>query len=428
MKQKVKMIFLYLFLFLPFSLTGAEELPKISEYNIAVCIDMATKNSRKTAIDEQKIIEAREKVEEVKTLFYPSVISSFLYTRLEKAPTQGSKTGDANVYNTKLQVIYPLYTSGATKIGAKISELGLEYNELNSKITQLDIIYAVYQNYFNVLKAYKFYDIANESISLLKAHEKTINDLFALEMTTKNDLLSIQVKIAEAQQILLKAKNSIRISETSFNQLLGREMDSSIVLMDYKEHPGFSMKYEECLSNAYNNRMEIKAVNLAIQIEKSKKDLTATENKLKVSLIGAYNIDDGGMTKNNMWNIALNASFPIWDHDKTKHKIYQEESIIEQNQLQLFELKDRISLQVKQAYLNAESISKVIETFKLTIIQAKENYRMTEDKYKENLITNTEVLNAHSMLITANINYYSALYDYQLALADLKKAMGNFEW
>ncbi|MBI5207724.1 MAG: TolC family protein [Candidatus Firestonebacteria bacterium] len=430
--MNIKIVFFSILfvIYIPLSSITAEE--SVSLYDIPVCINMALKNSRKTIINQQKIIEAREKVEEVKSQFYPNVNASLLYSRLEKAPTidfggKKTKVGDENTYNAKLQVIYPLYTAGATKIGTEISEMGLEYNEVSSQITRLDIIYAVYQNYFNVLKAYKFAEIALESINLLKAHEKNIQNLFALETATKIDLLTIQVKIAEAEQILVKVQNAIKISETSFNQLLGRDMDSSMVLKDYKEKPNFSLKYEDCLSSAYSNRIEIKTMNLAIKIEEKIKALTATEDKPKVSLIGAYNIDEGGLTKDKKWTVSLSANFPIWDHNKTEHKILQEQSKLEQNRLQLLELKDGIALQVKQAYLNAESIGKEIETSKLAIEQASENYKMTEEKYKENLITNTEVLDAHTMLIKANINYYSALYDFQLALAGLRKAMGIFE-
>ncbi len=421
-----------LFIFIIFfnQILFADDLSSKTEFDIPACIELALKNNRKIVIEKEKIIEAQQKIEEVKSNFYPNVSASFLYTRLEKAPSidfggRKTKIGDENTYSTKLQILYPLYTAGATKIGTELTELGLETNELNAKITNLEIIYSIHLSFYNVLKANKFIEIANESINLLKAHEKNVQELYLYEITTKSDLLSIQLKLREAEQILLKTQNGMKLIKTTFNQQIGIDIDSTLILKDIQKYEDFTLKIDECLEVAKKNRNEIKILEKNIKINEKKKDLTATENKPKVSVIGAYNIDEGGLSSDKKWTVSLSAAIPIWDHDKTKHKISQDQSKIEQTRLQLLEMIDAITLQVKQAYLNVESIKKELETYQFAIEQAKENYKIAEDKYKENLVTDLEVFDAHSMLIRTNINYYSTIYDYELAVITLKKVMGT---
>ena len=68
---------------------------------------------------------------------------------------------------------------------------------------------------------------------------------------------------------------------------------------------------------------------------------------------------------------------------------------------------------------------KSIATAKAAITQAEENYRITQDRFKEQLTTNTEVLDARVLLTRAQDNYYSALRTFNVAQAKLQRAMGR---
>ena len=57
--------------------------------------------------------------------------------------------------------------------------------------------------------------------------------------------------------------------------------------------------------------------------------------------------------------------------------------------------------------------------------QAQESYRMTSEKYKNGLTSNTELLDAETALLQAKLTHTQAVVDYALALARLKKAVGE---
>jgi outer membrane protein TolC len=60
-----------------------------------------------------------------------------------------------------------------------------------------------------------------------------------------------------------------------------------------------------------------------------------------------------------------------------------------------------------------------------SIEQAEENLRMTEERYKYQVATQTEVLDAVTLLAQARLNYYNALSDFNVAKATLERAMGR---
>jgi len=61
----------------------------------------------------------------------------------------------------------------------------------------------------------------------------------------------------------------------------------------------------------------------------------------------------------------------------------------------------------------------------VAIAQAEENLRINRERYREQVGTATEVLDAQSLLTETTSNYYRALYDRAIAQAEVLKAQGK---
>ena len=87
-------------------------------------------------------------------------------------------------------------------------------------------------------------------------------------------------------------------------------------------------------------------------------------------------------------------------------------------------MKDMVTLEVKKAYLYIQDSEKNIVVAEKAIEQAEENFRINEERYKEQIATSTEVLDAQTLLTQARTNYYNTLNVYNIAKAKLERAMG----
>jgi len=85
---------------------------------------------------------------------------------------------------------------------------------------------------------------------------------------------------------------------------------------------------------------------------------------------------------------------------------------------------DGISLQVKAALLAIQEARDRIGLAKGAVAQAEENLRLINNKYRENVVTSTDVVDAETLLTRNKQNYYTALYDYIVAIAQLESAIG----
>jgi outer membrane protein TolC len=86
-----------------------------------------------------------------------------------------------------------------------------------------------------------------------------------------------------------------------------------------------------------------------------------------------------------------------------------------------------VDLEVKRAFLTLREAEKNIGVAQTSIEEAEENYRMEVERYKQQVNTNTDVLEANFLLANARTNHNDALFRYNVAVAELQRAMGLAE-
>ncbi len=88
-------------------------------------------------------------------------------------------------------------------------------------------------------------------------------------------------------------------------------------------------------------------------------------------------------------------------------------------------IKDGVTLEVTQNYLNLKKSEERMTVSEQNVGQAEENYRVTDDKFKNGLALNSDLLDAEVALLQAKTNYIQSIVDYELAQAQLKKSIGE---
>ena len=132
-----------------------------------------------------------------------------------------------------------------------------------------------------------------------------------------------------------------------------------------------------------------------------------------------------GISNPETWDVQAVASWDFWQWGRTAYDRKEKLSRLAQSKYRRTELFDNIHLEVKTAYLRTKESEQNIITIEKAIEQAKENLRITEEQYKEQVATNTDRLVAQTLLTETMTNYYSALYNYKIAKAVLFRGIGR---
>jgi len=139
-----------------------------------------------------------------------------------------------------------------------------------------------------------------------------------------------------------------------------------------------------------------------------------------------WDVDGGeGIGDKDFWDIRATATWNFWEWGRTRYGVKEKLSRLSQAKSRKKEIHDNIDLEVKEAYLRTIESEKNITTIEKAIEQAKENLRITEERYKEQVSTTTDVLVAQTLLTDTMTNYYNALYDFKIAKAVLYRAIGQ---
>ena len=376
------------------------------------------------------------------TEFFPTLNARYGYIHRDNPTTQalGGGAGTVDVltnpkheYNFVTSFSQPIFTGFALYNQYKIADLGLDIAEFTEKLTRQDVILDAKNAYFLILKAQKLMDVADETVKQIAAQKDVAENMYQVGMSPLNDLLQSQVQLANAKQALITAKNNLDLTKSQFNTLLRRQVNSPVSVVDILDFTPWVQSIEDCLSQAKNNRLEIQVTDLEIQIAEKDYKLSQRGFYPSVNLVGTWTkrgtdweVDGGrGIGDKDFWDIRATASWDFWQWGRTRYGVKEKLSRLSQVKLRKEQVLDNIDLEVKQAYLKVQESQKNITTIEKAIEQAKENLRITEERYKEQVSTTTDVLVAQTLLTETMTNYYNALYDFKIAKAILYRGLGQ---
>ena len=401
---------------------------------LAIKANLAMKQSR------EEISAAQAKKDISRSYFFPTLSATYSYTHRDKEQTQ-DLTGTSFDIVVRPQDEYAFVTSFKQPIFSgfalinqyKIASLGLDAAEIGAKLTRQDVILDAKNAYFTVLKAQKLLEVAKETVDQITARKEVSENFYQVGMSPLNDLLQAQVELANAKQNLIVAQNNLDIARSQFNLVLRRPVNQPVYVEDIVDYTPFEPDIDDCLSQANQNRLEIYVANAEVEIAKKEVDLAQQDYYPSIDLTGQivqlgddWKVEGGeGISDSYSWNVQATATWNFWEWGRTTYGIKEKLSRHLQSKYRRSQVLDNINLEVKQAYLRTKESEKNITTIEKAIEQAKENYRITEERYKEQVATSTDLLTAQVLLTQTMTNYFTALYDFKIAKATLFRAMGQ---
>ncbi len=344
-------------------------------------------------------------------------------------PTGKVINTDREIYNLSTTISQPLFAGGSILSNYRNEKLGVDISKTDVETVKRDIILLVREGYFNILRAEKFLDVAQQTVKQFSAQLEVTKAFFEVGIVPKNDVLQAEVRLANAKQALVRTENDVVLAKSSFNSLLRREIDTPLQIIDILEYSPFSLRFEESLKEALEKRPEIRTANLKIAQSKEGVKIAKSGFFPTINLLGNYSrVSDEpllGGYRGERWTVQGLATFTLGDWGKTAYKVGESKVKVTQGEDSKVQLIEGITLEVKNDYQIILVAEKNISVSEKAIEQAEENLRMNEERYKYQVATATDVLDAVILLALARVNYYGALSDFNIAKARLERAMGR---
>jgi outer membrane protein len=421
---------------------GGAAQEKKNYFTLEQSISIALENSYKIKARDERIVQTNDIMKQSRADFLPKAGINYSYQYFSEAPFTtvnilGNRfeevVGSQNNWRWGTFVRQPIFTGFALLSNYRLAELGIDQSQLELDQEKLDLVLRVKQAYFDILGADKAVEVAKTTVDSLTQTVKVARSFFDVGMIPVNDVLKAEVELANVQQSMVRAKNAAQTTRATFNTVLVRPVNDPVEVEDILVFKPEMGNYDAYVKIALENRPEIKLLNVSllqadqqIRLAKSKyyPEIGLTYTYLKQgdtpSLSGSPFVDA------NSWEVLAVANWTFFEWGKTYYTVKEKESVKRQILETKSDVEDGIRLQLKQATLDLDSSASNVPVTQKGIESGKENLRVNEERYKAQVSTITDLLDAQTLLARARLDYYRALYDHNLAKARLDRALGNY--
>ena len=337
-----------------------------------------------------------------------------------------------NLFVGALNLTQPIFMGGKIVAYNKICSLKKELAESKSNTNHDEIIADVDEAYWRTVSLYNKRKAVESLIGLLDTMAYNVSQMIAEGVATQKDALTVSVKRNEAKMTLVRIDNGISLYKMQLAQLCGMPIDEPYELADKDlDYIPVNEVEQPNLDEVYQNRNELKSLDIARQIYEQKAKVVRAEMMPNLALTANYlatnpNMYNGFANKLGwQWNVGVVLNVPIF-HFGERYYNYQAAKSEANVQLMKFEeTQEKIGLQVNQySYKQTEALKK-LEVAEENLKEAEENLRMADLSYKEGVVTTSDLLQAQTAWLGAKSDKIDAEIDAKINGIMLNKSAGK---
>lgn len=415
---------------LPFNYAMAQDTTSIT---LSEGLKIVTEESRVIKIAKLSEAMAESDANMARSALLPHLAASAARTDLEHQPAmlvggQAVPSSDSGFYSYSVSIQQLLFDFRGSLSRYEATRMLVEAQKLDSTRTRNEIGLEFTKSFYDLLESMHLTELAAKEIERLEAHNRDATLLYKGGVITKNDLLQVQVRLSDAREKHLSAKNLEAMRTANLNNLLLRPLNGSIQPKESAEvivaPPNTDLK--EAWEIAVTRRPEILIVDRTL----SAVDLDVTVKrseflpKIYVRAADDYTENSYQVNENN-WSLTFGITANIFDGGRSFADLQKTKSRKRQLLEQRARLVDGVKLELQNYLLQLDNSYARILVNRDAAGQAEENLRINKKRYEEGEGTATEVLDAVTLLTVAETNQIRSIYDYRKAEAAVHYAMGT---
>jgi outer membrane protein len=409
-------------------------------------VQMGIHNSRPLKRSQYKINEALARVDQSRDAYWPSAKVGFQYlhalmlARTVNIPgltTAGKPLQlpfDFPAYLGTLAVSEPIFAGNQLKYARQSADLMVQLSRLDADKDREDVTWLIINAYINYNKILQSQLIVAQNMQDVQGKLDQITKYEGQGLATQNDVLRFQLQKSQMQLTQIQLENNRKIANYDMNILLGLPDSTAIMLppISYRldEHPAFA----DFLQQAETNRRELQDLSYQDKLAAINVKKIHDQGQPTVSAnMGAYYINPTGKpipTGNTVLapiTLGIGAAWDIGSLYTNKNKV--KEATIQQQSLSndKDDALDQIRKEVHQAYIGYLQSLEQIKVLQDAVTQAEENERIMESKFRNNLVTTTDRIDAQTLIYQSRVNLELAKSDATIAYYNLLRSTGHIQ-
>jgi len=328
--------------------------------------------------------------------------------------------------NAALLATLPVYTGGRIGSTVNLAQSQRDLAEVNVHDVERGLDFDVTSTYANMVQLDRDIEAAKESVNALAESRRVVGQMFGEGKVARVDLLKVDTRLAEVQDTAIEFKNAREIQTGQFNALLGRPIETGVVVETVlpRGPPLVSMEDVSQLASTENTKTQIARAEVSI----SEHSVAVAKSALRptfslVTALQGQTANPYSMYKSGVVGGAV-LSFPFFDRTLS-NRIEEAKSRELERRADLKQVELDSNQRVRAAYLQARNSEERIRATETAIDYAREALRIEQEKQRYGRGTIENLLDAQAALLTSEARYYRALADYTIAIAAIRRETGK---
>ncbi|HKB55475.1 MAG TPA: TolC family protein, partial [Ramlibacter sp.] len=304
------------------------------------------------------------------------------------------------------------------------------------KAAQLDyrnmrdvVVLAVGGAYLQVLTDTARVEAAQAQVKTGQRLYQQATDMKSAGVAPGIDVLRAQVEYQIQQQRVVGAQNDLDKHKLALGRIIGLSPSQQFTLSDTVPYaPAPPLTLDDAIARALRDRSDYQRAQRLLAAAQLDKKAAQEERLPTVQLSGDYGVlgkTPGSAERTYTGTVSLHV--PIFQGGKVRGDVLQADTILRQRQSELEDLKARIEVEVRTAFLDLSSSAQQVEVARSSMDLAQQTLVQAQDRFAAGVTTNLEVVQAQESIAATNENYIATLFAFNYAKLSLARALGVAE-
>lgn len=401
-------------------------------YTLEECRTLAIENNINIKNATIAVQSAKHEQKKAFTNYFPNISATGMGFNANKGLLQMDLGPGMNMSLIKNGILggvtftQPIFAGGQIINGNRLAGLGVEISEIQQEQTHDEVLLTLEKYYWQVVILKEKLNTLNSLKQQLYSIENDVQSYVNAGITTRNDLLEVQLQQNEIESNIISVKNGLSVSLMLLSQYIGEDNDIDIQYdINTAEVPDLPydiyIEPSDVLTQTINYRLlksNLKASQLQLKVEKGR-------NMPSVA-VGASYMYDNLMDKSHPFALGyVSVSIPISGWWGGSHSIKKQKLQVLKAENLISDTSELIIIGIKKSWNDLNEAHKQIVIAQQSVIQADENYRLNENYYKVGTTTISELLDAQTLLQKSNDKYIEAYGNFCIKIVEYLQVTGR---
>jgi outer membrane protein TolC len=325
------------------------------------------------------------------------------------------------------QVSQPLSQQYRISLSLEQLKIGQQIAQEQARAQQQSIVNQVKQTYYGILQTQSGLQAVEEGIKLYRELDRLTSEYVAQQVALKSDNLEVKTRLARAEYDALTLSDALATQKEALNNLLGRDVRTEFTVSPVPEATRWETDPAAAQVRALEQRPEVKEARLKVKAadfdRRVKKSEFIPDVSLSFNYLSPRNFDQ--FIPKNIANVGVVLSWEVFDWGRKRRELAEKSRTLQQahNGWQVAE--NLVLIDVNSKFRKLQQTRQLLRVAQLTQETARENLRVTTNRYHQQTTLLKNVLQAQTTLAEANYQYQQALLAFWTAKADFEKALGE---